>query len=291
MAAPMPRAAPVTTTTRPSNGRRGQLRAASFDGPTRHVCPLTKAERPSSRKDSVEARSAARRCRSGRTPGSTWRRPAAPCATVRLMPSMPWATALASRPLDVAGVGGQDDHPPGALQGAHRRPQHLPQPLQLGDLPHAGGVHHDGPGPRRVARRHVATLLVLASASPARRAAPRRGRRPAAPASTRPGPRRRASPSTTGPGGMHAPAAQHRRVGQAGLPGHELARRAVAYSFSSTLHHHASRIATTPWPPAAQIDTSPRRARARARAASSPATRRCGRRWPRRGDPPPATSR
>ena len=122
--APMPRAAPVTTTTCPARGAARPLRdvlaslatsrslpnhrqRTSFGGelgeerdgaaPTVQAWPSTKAERPSSRKERVEARSA------GSRSDGTWTRlvvapPRSSLPTVRLMPSRAWWTALASSP-------------------------------------------------------------------------------------------------------------------------------------------------------------------------------------------------
>ena len=62
---PIPRAAPVTTTILPSWGAAANGAAGTCAGVTRQDWPSTKAERPSSRKPRVEARSP------GVTPGST----------------------------------------------------------------------------------------------------------------------------------------------------------------------------------------------------------------------------
>ena len=101
MAAPMPRAAPVTTTTRPVKGcsRSGVPPTGSpgLRGATVIVWPATKAERPSRRNRRDAARSSAE------VPASSRSRfevdpPRSSLPTVRLMPSSAWATALASRP-------------------------------------------------------------------------------------------------------------------------------------------------------------------------------------------------
>ena len=64
--------------------------------------------------------------------------------------------------------------------------------------------------------------------------------------------------STTGPSGRSRPRRSTGGSAQAEASGDRLAGAGVEGAFEEPGHHTASRIATTPWPPAAQIETSPR---------------------------------
>src|SRR5674476_1078908 len=96
MAAPIPRAAPVMATIFPSYGLVVRATSSStWATPTRHDCPSTYADRPSSRNRSVDASA------SGEVSGSTHTRfevapPRSSFATVRFRPSKPCASTRGS---------------------------------------------------------------------------------------------------------------------------------------------------------------------------------------------------
>ncbi len=247
MSAPMPRAAPVTTATLPASGRLGVRRPG--DGPAlsdaEHLAvdvrraPGEEEQHRAERgrlgavRDEHEVRGGAGAQLLADRPGDALERPA--------------GRALGHRP-GPRGVTADDDHAGAAAE-----------PLEGG----ARGSRAATRG-RRASPRRVRSTTTPPSRSPSGTASTR-----CAPAASSPS--RRAAragvsacpPTRTGPSTSGAPGrvpAQRDRLGQAEGGGEPLPEAAadeggVAVGAG---HQAASRIATTPWPPAAQMEMRPR---------------------------------
>ena len=251
--APMPRAAPVTTATLPASGvaqsagSAGVAAADADDLPVDVGRPAGQQE-PQRRVgvglgalgDEDEVRGRAAR--------------AAPCRSTGRSPRGPAGPRPAPGSRRLGGGSAEDEHPAG---GRSR--------LSAGARKSCAAARSAGVVDPVASRTTAPTVAAVGDLGrDRRRRRPRRAARGRAPRAGPPG-RRRA----TGPGqqrlARHVPA-QLGRAGQAELLGDRRADAGVAIAVpvahvagaASDPDQAASRIATTPWPPAAQIEIRPR---------------------------------
>ncbi len=149
IAAPMPCAAPVTTATRPSNGRSQSVASVVLLGcaATRTTWPLTNADRPDRKKRSVDSRASS-------APSSTSTRLAvAPARTSfaaeRTIPSSACRTAACSRVLGCQWRPAEQQQPAAGIEPLEGGGQARVQLGQVGDRLDAGRVGDDRGEPAR----------------------------------------------------------------------------------------------------------------------------------------------